>query len=141
MREKTVYNVLLILSPDSSRILMCKRRKSPYKGLLNLIGGKVELGEDGLAAAYREMEEESGIAAKEICLTHMMDFTYHLSGICLEVYAGRLRREIAVRGEENALLWVNMDDNFFDMRRFAGEGNIGHMIEQLKFFRERILEP
>ena len=135
------YNVLLIFSPDKARLLMCRRSKEPYKGLLNLIGGKAQPGEDGLAAAYREMEEETGITARDIRLTHVMDFTYHLSAIRLEVYAGRLRREAAVRGKENELLWVSADENFFDLHRFAGEGNIGHMVEQVKNRRERTLEP
>ena len=134
-----VYNVLLIFSPDKARVLMCRRSKDPYRGLLNLTGGKAEPGEDGVIAAYREMEEESGITAEDIRLTHVMDMTYHLSDIRLEVYAGRLRREVPVRGEENELLWVSADENFFDLRRFAGEGNIGHMIEQVKYCGERIL--
>ena len=25
-----------------------------------------------------------------------------------------------------------MNDNFFDMRKYAGEGNIGHIIEEIK---------
>jgi len=28
------------------------------------------------------------------------------------------------------------DENFFDLDRFAGEGNIGHMIEQVKDYGE-----
>ena len=136
-----VYNVLLVFSPDEARMLMCRRGKEPYKGLLNLIGGKAEPGEDGLAAAYREMEEESGITAADIRLTHVMDFTYHLSSIRLEVYAGRLRRDVAVRGEENELLWVSADEDFFDLHRFAGEGNIGHMMEQVRRRQERIFGP
>ncbi len=54
-------NVIWVYNRDASRVLMCKRHKEPYLGLYNLVGGKIEPGEDGLAAAYRELKEESGI--------------------------------------------------------------------------------
>ena len=34
--------------------------------------------------------------------------------------------------EVNKLEWVSIDDNFFDMNKYAGEGNIGHIIEEIK---------
>lgn len=52
-------NVIMLFSEDRKKILMCKRRKDPYKGLYNLVGGKIEPGEAGLAAAYRELYEET----------------------------------------------------------------------------------
>lgn len=27
-----------------------------------------------------------------------------------------------------------VEEDFFDMSRFAGEGNVGHMVEQVKYF-------
>jgi len=33
-----------------------------------------------------------------------------------------------------------MEQNFFDMTLFAGEGNIGHMMEQVKMNRDRLWE-
>jgi len=116
---------------------MCKRHKEPYKGLYNLVGGKVEAGEGGLAAAYRELAEETGIV--DIELHHLMDFTYHKSairprdGIGLEVYFGTLKRDQEVCGDEKELVWLDTsNENFFDYTRFAGEGNIGHIFEQIK---------
>ena len=53
------YNVILIYNSNREKILMCKRSKEPFKGLFNLVGGKIENGEDGLSAAYREMIEET----------------------------------------------------------------------------------
>jgi 8-oxo-dGTP diphosphatase len=110
---------------------MCKRRKEPYKGLYNLVGGKIEPGEDGLTAAYRELKEETGIA--DIRLVHLMDFVYHQKDSCrVEVYAGRLTRDAEVYGDENELAWLDITENFFDISRFAGEGNIGHIYEIVK---------
>ena len=132
------YNVLIIYNHDKSKLLMCKRRKDPYKGLSNLIGGKIEPGESGYDAAYRELFEESAISRNDIKLTHLMDFTYHLSEVRVEVYVGKLNRKLAVSGEENELYWSELDRNFFDMELFAGEGNIGHMLEQVKMYKDRL---
>jgi 8-oxo-dGTP diphosphatase len=49
------YNVLMIYSNDMDRLLMCKRLKNPYIGLSILVGGKIESGEMGIEAAYREL--------------------------------------------------------------------------------------
>ena len=61
-----------------------------------------------------------------------MDFSYSLCGEYIEVYAGGLKREITLREEKNPLLWISADKNFFDMSLFAGEGNIGHIMEHIK---------
>jgi 8-oxo-dGTP diphosphatase len=61
-----------------------------------------------------------------------MDFTYYNPECRVEVYAGKLNRDVAVSGDENDLLWIDANDDFFDMTRYAGEGNIGHMIEIYK---------
>jgi len=122
-------NVIIVYHPDGQRVLMCHRRKPPYQGLYNLVGGKVEPGEDGLTAAYRELQEETGITRQAITLTHVMDFGYHYCGIELQVYAGALKHEVVLREELNPLCWMPLTENFFDSARFAGDGNIGHMLE------------
>lgn len=126
------YNVIAVFSPDKSKMLMCERKKDPYKGLLNMVGGKIESGEDGYAAAYRELYEETGITKEDIRIVHLMDFTYPLCDEYVEVYAGGLKREMTLREEKNPLLWISADSNFFDMKQYAGEGNIGHIMEHIK---------
>lgn len=133
------YNVIAVLDSNCKHILMCKRRKNPYKGLYNLVGGKIERGEDGLTSAYRELEEETSICKKDIKLTHMMDFTYHLPNIKVEVYVGRLNKDVSVHGDENDLEWIDINENFFDISRFAGEGNIGHIMEHILLSRDMLL--
>ena len=34
--------------------------------------------------------------------------------------------------EVNKLEWVDINDDFFNMNKYAGEGNIGHIIEEIK---------
>lgn len=121
-------NVIMVFNQDESKILMCKRSKEPYKGMFNLVGGKVEDNEDELQAAYRELWEETGITDKDITLTHIMNFQYVLSDIELEVYAGMLNKDVKLVEEVNKLYWIDRDENFFDTEKFAGEGNIGHML-------------
>ena len=134
------YNVVAVFSPDRQTMLMCKRVKDPYKGLFNMVGGKIESGEDGYAAAYRELFEETGITRDDIRLVHLMDFSYPLCDEYVEVYAGGLNREVTLREEKNPLLWISTDSNFFDMREFAGEGNIGHIMEHIKLHWTEIFD-
>jgi 8-oxo-dGTP diphosphatase len=127
-------NVIWVFNPTADKVLFCKWHKQPYLGLYNLVGGKIEPGEDGLTAAYRELREETGIADVE--LVHLMDFTYFLADACrVEVYVGKLSRDVEVHGDEKELVWFDVTENFFDMSRFAGEGNIGHIYELIKYNR------
>ena len=133
------YNVLVVFSVDKKQLLLCKRRKNPYMGLSNLVGGKIEPNENGLEAAYRELLEETNISSKDIKLNHMMDFTYYFQDCYVEVYVGKLNKAISVKGDENDLYWSDLMCNFFDMSLFAGEGNIGHVLEQVKMCEDKLL--
>lgn len=126
------YNVIGVLSPEKNEWLMCLRAKEPYKGLYNLVGGKVEPGETGEEAAYRELAEETGIGRAQIELRHVIDFTYYLDDIVLEFWAGRLKEPAVLREEKNPLRWFPLAGDFFDASRFAGNGNIGHMLLELR---------
>ena len=132
------YNVIMVYNKDKSKLLMCHRKKNPYKGLNNLVGGKIEPDESGLGAAYRELFEETGIEHNCINLKHLMDFTYYLSDCYVEVYAGSLKHDVEVYGDENELYWSELEQDFFSMEHYAGEGNIGHMIEQVKLCSDQI---
>ncbi|GAB2543308.1 NUDIX domain-containing protein [Gracilibacillus alcaliphilus] len=133
------YNILMIYNKDMNQLLMCKRLKNPYKGLSNLVGGKIEIGETGIESAYRELFEETGISKEDVNLHHLMDFKYYLQNCYVEVYVGRLKREIRVSGDENVLYWSDLNKDFFDMSLYAGEGNIGHMIEQVNMVKDSLL--
>ena len=125
-------NVIVIFDKNLEKTLMCKRTKEPYMGMYNLVGGKIEKENDGLNEAYRELEEETNIKKKDIDLIHFMNLTYTKWNKELEVYYGILKNEVELIEEVNKLEWVSVNDNFFDMNRYAGEGNIGHIIEEIK---------
>lgn len=134
------YNLIAVYNTDCSRMLMCRRKKDPYLGLYNLVGGKIEPQEDGLVAAYRELYEETGIGSEDITLTHLMDFTYCLADEYVEVYVGRLNKDMDVNGDENELFWSELDCDFFDIKKYAGEGNIGHIMEHINISKEILLK-
>lgn len=133
------YNVIAVYNETADRLLMCRRKKNPYKGLSNFVGGKIEIGEDGIQAAYRELEEETAITKKDIILSHLMDFTYHLDDCYVEVYVGKLNKQVTVAGNENNLYWSETDCDFFDTTKYAGEGNIGHIIKHIDYSKEKLL--
>lgn len=132
----TGYNCIVVYSKDAARLLMCKRKKEPYLGLYNFVGGHIEEDEDGEDAAYRELFEETGITADDITLRHLMDFTYYNQDCYVEIWCGRLIHDVKTKDEEHPLEWLDFSHDFFDINKFAGEGNIGHVIEQIKQFGE-----
>lgn len=131
-------NVILVYNKEEEKILMCKREKEPYKGKFNLVGGKVEQGEKELDAAYRELQEETGITKQDINLKHLMNFQYEMSDVELELYVGKLNKEKEVIEEINKLYWFDKNEDFFNMEKFAGEGNIGHMVKQVEIYKEKL---
>ena len=132
------YNLIAVFNPTASQWLLCKRKKAPFQGLYNLVGGKREANETSPDAAYRELYEETGITKNDLHLTHLMDLTYHVCDFSIEVYVGKLQREVAVTGEENELCWLPLDLDYFDSTRFAGEGNLGHILRHILLFKDTL---
>ena len=132
-------NVILVYNKSQSKILMCKREKEPYKGKFNLVGGKLEEGEQYIYAAYRELEEETGITRADIELVHLMNFEYKINNIELQVFIGILNKEKELIEEVNKLYWVDKTENFFDYEKYAGEGNIGHILLHADMYFKREL--
>lgn len=131
-------NLILVYDKEDEKILMCKREKEPYKGKCNLVGGKVEDGENELCAAYRELQEETGITHEDICLIHIMNFQYKMADTELEVFAGKLKRNVTLVEEVNKLYWMDKNEDFFDGNKFAGEGNIGHILKQTELYKDKL---
>lgn len=121
-------NCIVVFNKDKSEVLFCKRTKEPFKGQYNFVGGKVENDESPINAAYRELEEETGISAKDIKLYRMMDITYYHLNFVLELYVGTLQENMELIEEVNPLEWLSIEENFADPDRFAGKQNIAHII-------------
>ncbi len=131
------YNVIVVFDKDMKNTLMCKRTKEPYIGMYNLVGGKIEKENDGLNEAYRELKEETGISKNDIKLTNFMNIEYTALDKLIEVYYGVLNKDVELVEEVNKLEWVSLNDNFFDITKYAGEGNIGHILEEIKIFMNK----
>ena len=125
-------NMIVVFDKELKKVLMCKRSKEPYKGLYNLPGGKIEKEHDGLKEAYRELEEETNIKKDDIELIHFMNLTYLKWSKELEVYYGVLNKDVELIEEVNKLEWHDINEDFFNMNKYAGEGNIGHIITEIK---------
>lgn len=133
------YNLVMVLNKEETHLLMGYRSKDPYKGLYNLLGGKIEENEDYLLSAYRELEEESGISQKDIELKPFIDFTWHPLNMEMKVFVGKLKHDVTLREELHVLHWIDITSDFFDMSKFAGEGNIGHMVEIFFQTKQKLL--
>ena len=124
-----LFNLVFVLNSQKDKVLMLHRSKEPYLGLYNLLGGKIEKGEDYLESAYRELFEESGITKEDIHLRSFIDFKWHMLDMEMKVFIGKLNKDVQLIEEVHKLHWFDINENFFDIKRFAGEGNIGHMME------------
>lgn len=131
------YNVIVVFDEKYKKTLMCKRTKEPYKDMFNLVGGKIEKENDGLNEAYRELNEETNITSNDISLVHFMNIEYIAFNKLIEVYYGILNKKVNLVEEVNKLEWVDINDDFFDMNKYAGEGNIGHIMEEIKIYLDK----
>lgn len=136
----TRYNLIFVLNPSETKVLMCKRIKDPYIGKYNLVGGKIDAGEDLLDSAYRELLEETGITTNDITLQPYIDFIWHPVHMQMHVFIGKLVHDVTLIPEVHPLEWMDITANFFDTDNFAGEGNIGHMMAIYKLRRKEIFD-
>ena len=95
------------------RILLVQRRKPPYLGLWTLPGGKIRWGETMLAAAEREIWEETGLIVKAECTLDAIEImdeahaapTFHY--IVIDIRARYLGGEIVARDDALAVGWFS----------------------------------
>ena len=133
-------NLIVVFDKDLNKVLFCIRAKKPYKGMYNFVGGKVEEGETNDEAAYRELFEETGISKKDIKLEHFMDLNYFKYGNNLQVYYGILKHDVILVEEKNKLEWVTINDELLNIKKFAGNYNIPHIITQIKVYLKNGVE-
>lgn len=122
------YNLILIFNKDKDHILMCLRTTNPYINKLNLIGGKREFKESSLHAAYRELFEETGVSKQNVVLSKLMTYYYFNDDLRIEIFIGHLNSSVKLIPEKHSLHWISTNENFNDQNKFAGEGNLTHIL-------------
>lgn len=135
------YNCIMIFDGAMEHVLMCRRTKDPFLGKYNLVGGKEEPRETAEQAAYRELFEETGISRDQVRLTHLMGLDYFPFSQRIEIFTGILTRPVRLVEEINPLSWISVHEDFTDRSRFAGSGNIHHMVQVALHHREEIFPP
>lgn len=50
-----------------------------------------------------------------------MTFQYEMSAIELQVFVGKLNKKKQLIEEVNHLKWVSLDEQFYDMKKYAGK--------------------
>ena len=53
---------------------------------------------------------------------------------------GKLNKEVKLVEEINKLFWIDKNNNFFDVEKYAGEGNIGHMLKHVEIYKDEVLK-
>lgn len=102
---------------ENDEVLLQKRKKQPYLGIINIPGGKVQFGESTYQAGIRELFEESKLTIESMKLkmidevrtydfdekvfAHIIAYTY----VCRE-FSGKLEQE----NQEGEMRWYSIDE-------------------------------
>lgn len=131
------YVVGLIFDLEMKNVLLLHRKKEPYQGLYNGVGGKVERGETSYQAMIRELEEETGFLPINIKSSgYVITLSYELEKK-IDVYYFVLndnehRLPIGNVTNEGNLKWLHISENHLldaSHPEMAGDGNIAYFIQ------------
>lgn len=146
MPRSNAYTVNILFSRDLSRILLVRKNRTAFKGLLNGPGGAVEAGEAPYACAMREILEETGLGQADFLpldgddgrlqplgkLSVPYDCKTQDGAACeLYYYAGVIleQSEGSVTPAAEALSWMPSDMVMLsrtDSDVFAGHGDLAY---------------
>ncbi len=125
------FVVILLFNEDMSKILLIKRKKKPYIGLYNGIGGKIEGDESVLECCIRETMEEVNVSLfnPKLLVTHIYpenDMLKQNSNIELNVLYDIIKESNFEENEEGIFEWLNVDFVLdTNNKLIAGYGNVG----------------
>lgn len=112
-RYKVIPRTLIFVFDDNERVLLIKgsQDKKLWAGLLNGIGGHIEVSEDIFEAAIRELEEETSLSniTLDFCGQILIDVERDL-GVSIFLFRGRYTGEILSSSEEGNLSWIGIND-------------------------------
>jgi 8-oxo-dGTP diphosphatase len=102
---------VLVFAWRGERVLLLKiKGKGSWDGRYNGLGGHIERGETALAAAQRELLEESGLQADLRLVGTLLIDTGASPGIGLFIFSGESGAGEFVSGDEGDLAWFQVWD-------------------------------
>lgn len=134
------YNVIVVFCSVLNRVIVQEKMKGPYPDCLNFPGGKCNEGEDPTAAAYRELEEETGLTPEDLMpLKWLTTETFPIKDsdklTVLDVFytrlkAGQSMNKIKRTTDVGDKQWWEQKSNLrhVDDRGLAGDGNIPYLL-------------
>lgn len=141
MKDIQQYSVILLFSENGSKILLQKKDRTDFKGMLNGVGGKVEDGEKPLDGALRELMEETTLKKDDLLsfqwigrltLPIQCDKVHADKNPDLWFYAGIVKDGVEVKHNDNEtedVNWYPLDKNIpITNKSLAGDGNLTYFI-------------
>uniref|UniRef100_A0A1I8IIB1 Oxidized purine nucleoside triphosphate hydrolase n=2 Tax=Macrostomum lignano TaxID=282301 RepID=A0A1I8IIB1_9PLAT len=136
------YTLVLLRSQCGSQILLGYKKRGFGQGKWNGFGGKVEVGETPLAAAIRELHEESSLEVRpaDIRLAGRMLFQFadETRVFRVHIYTGSRWTGQPVESDEMRPRWFNLadipfdnmwpDDAYWLPKVLAGQSVIGYFL-------------
>lgn len=109
--------LVFLFHKDKLLLIKGSPQKRIWANKYNALGGHIEKGEDALAAARRELFEESGLQTSTLylCGTVLIE-TGQEKGVLLQVFWGEYEGGSLINSEEGELEWVNLSEiNNYDI--------------------------
>lgn len=112
-RYKIIPRTLIFLFNGKKEVLLIRgsKAKGIWSGLLNGIGGHVEIGEDICEAAVRELEEETGLLDIPIDFCgQIMISVEEMLGVGLFLFRGIYNGDSVFSSKEGKTTWVSINE-------------------------------
>jgi mutator protein MutT len=112
-RKQILPIVIVYVFNENGEIMLMKRRKHPYTGWWESIGGHIEFGEKVEDAAKRELKEEAGVETGNLNFVSVFD---HIEGDAYHriamTFATKVDNEVTIdlKDEHDKFKWFSMDN-------------------------------